>query len=98
MPTLHAQASQVLLHARFSADPPNNIHRFRWNAMVRQAKRVIGGVIRAERYGLGSRWYCTTCDQYHNGHRLMIQWTNGTPPAQCPNCQGGVPDRGPEWW
>lgn len=44
------------------------------------------GQIITQAVGMGVKWYCTNCDQYHNGHIWTIRWTNSTPPKQCEKC------------
>lgn len=44
-------------------------------------------MIKSEIYGGGHRWYCTECDQYHNGHLNVVSWTNSTPPDYCTRCE-----------
>ena len=44
------------------------------------------GQIITQAIGMGIKWYCSSCDQYHNGHLWTIRWTNSTPPKQCEKC------------
>lgn len=44
------------------------------------------GQIITQAVGMGVKWYCSNCDQYHNGHIWTIRWTNGAPPKQCEKC------------
>lgn len=67
----------------------------RWEAVIKRLKREEYGLdqpatIKSERYGLGSRWYCTRCDAKPNYFGIQtITYTNSTPPKSCPKC-GGV--------
>ena len=40
-------------------------------------------MIRVERYGGGTRWYCIKCDV----RDYTITWTNSTPPRYCVKCE-----------
>jgi hypothetical protein len=45
-------------------------------------------MIKSEAYGGGHRWYCECCDVRYNEYSVLtIQWTNGTPPAECTRCE-----------